>query len=692
MGKKKPFINKREARHYQVVHRSQRDAAIHSEEASPYVLKPVLASPNLNKIFKKNPDAIPNPYEVDADLVDVMEPRDLDSEGEYYSDEYYSDEDYSDEDGEEGEEPRAAGVFDDVEGEEDDEEAGPSSRKAAARVSAPPADADVDAETKAGKAALFGIYYDDREYDYLKHLKPMGQAGAVFVAAADPDAKKKGRSTGGIQFHDDTPATGGDLPAEALASANELPRNVVGMASHDDGMGLGLDLPEEVREVMYALEDDAYVEDDDRYFEALALDELDGDLGDLLELVGDAERAKADADKLPEVLDWTMAAKIKHLQVADDAGSDVGSDGAAGGRSDDEGGEEYDYGENDETVPEEIRALRRRARELGLKRKEDEDDTLSMSSMSSSILSRTSHLEILDERFDMVELQYADEELGAVDVAPPPAYNAEQKEYMNALLDEFLTKTAVTTHNTPYENLKAQGGGVGQYEIVRRMMRTDEDGNPLPPIDLAKYAYSEVKDAPDSDDDRDLPQPFIIEDKYENEKWDCESILSTYSNLDNHPTVISERGRRRRKREAEAAKAAAAAAAAAGGEGEESEAKPAVAVAAQTMDRSAPTIALDPKTGLPVFSSPSLRCRGNEASDDDESSDEEELVEVVNLGTARPKYEDKDEKRQRKQALKEAKRERRTAKKDLKQAFKEEGAKQVKIAITRKNQAKTVLL
>lgn len=37
---------------------------------------------------------------------------------------------------------------------------------------------------RAGEAAKYGIFLDDRQYDYTQHLKPIGKmAGAVFITA-----------------------------------------------------------------------------------------------------------------------------------------------------------------------------------------------------------------------------------------------------------------------------------------------------------------------------------------------------------------------------------------------------------------------------------------------------------------------------------------------------------------------------
>lgn len=47
---------------------------------------------------------------------------------------------------------------------------------------------DQGAVKHAGEAAKYGIYYDDRAYDYTKHLKKIGETSdAVFISAATKD-------------------------------------------------------------------------------------------------------------------------------------------------------------------------------------------------------------------------------------------------------------------------------------------------------------------------------------------------------------------------------------------------------------------------------------------------------------------------------------------------------------------------
>merc|ERR1712137_721452 len=109
------------------------------------------------------------------------------------------------------------------------------------------------------------------------------------------------------------------------------------------------------------------------------------------------------------------------------------------------------------------------------------------------------------------------------------------------------------------------------------------------------------------------------------EQWDCESILSTYSNLYNHPTVL---------------------------------------------DAPKKTIKLSSKTGAPVGFVGKNRIKEEEESDEEGDYDTVSTVST-NLGERRPTKETKEEKRARKQAVKEARRNRRKEKKETKTEFKQ---------------------
>lgn len=77
-----------------------------------------------------------------------------------------------------------------------------------------------------GQAPLYGIFFDDREYDYTKHLKSIGEHGdGIFIPAKLPPASSSKKSAG-IEFRDEEKETAGkkvrfELPSEALPSAYE---------------------------------------------------------------------------------------------------------------------------------------------------------------------------------------------------------------------------------------------------------------------------------------------------------------------------------------------------------------------------------------------------------------------------------------------------------------------------------------
>lgn len=120
-------------------------------------------------------------------------------------------------------------------------------------------------------------------------------------------------------------------------------------------------------------------------------------------------------------------------------------------------------------------------------------------------------------------------------------------------------------------------------------------------------------------------------------QWDAATILTTYTNTENHPSII----RAPRKGKINKIKLS--------------------------------------KKGIPlgVLGDGAGRKAGEEEEDD-----EEEWEEPVNVGKARPKKETREEKAARKRAVKQARREARQAKKAMKMAFKKESNKQQATAIT----------
>jgi len=127
-----------------------------------------------------------------------------------------------------------------------------------------------------------------------------------------------------------------------------------------------------------------------------------------------------------------------------------------------------------------------------------------------------------------------------------------------------------------------------------------------------------------------IPMPVDIDAK-EN-RWDCETILSTYSNLENHPKLIMARSLTRRA--------------------------------------DGPKFKVDRRTGLPMVEELSTK---SSLEDDEDTEDSDNTSKPIRkAATGRPADESKDEKRARKQVIKAEKQQRRQEKKSRKTMFADE--------------------
>ncbi|KAI0531856.1 Low temperature viability protein [Xylaria digitata] len=139
-----------------------------------------------------------------------------------------------------------------------------------------------------GEAATYGVYYDDTEYDYMQHLRDLGSSGGgdvVFVEAKTEQKKGKGKHKQSLEdalrqldIEDEERKKRELFDDEFLPSKNL--RHVTYQAQQDipDAIaGFQPDMDPRLREVLEALEDDAYVGDEDDIFQELAKDgrELD---------------------------------------------------------------------------------------------------------------------------------------------------------------------------------------------------------------------------------------------------------------------------------------------------------------------------------------------------------------------------------------------------------------------------------
>ncbi|KAG7275000.1 hypothetical protein CRUP_001093 [Coryphaenoides rupestris] len=117
-------------------------------------------------------------------------------------------------------------------------------------------------------------------------------------------------------------------------------------------------------------------------------------------------------------------------------------------------------------------------------------------SLTSSVMRRNEQLSLLDDRFEKFYEQFDDDEIGALD---------------NAELEGYIEPDS--------ERLQ---------DIINEYQRPDDLGpRGLPPV---------REDDEEDDEEAQEMETLVIEAPAE--KWDCETIISTYSNIYNRPKLI----------------------------------------------------------------------------------------------------------------------------------------------------------
>ncbi|KAG0043085.1 hypothetical protein BGZ83_011868 [Gryganskiella cystojenkinii] len=653
MGKKQ-FIDRKNARHFHLVHRSQRDPLSRDESAPQRVLKEVIPANLVGKV--------PTPKEE-------------------FDEDYSSDGD-SDIWGEKGDKDGINYGTYDREVEEVELIEAPKGGITAGASHYLKADHKHTLGNKKdetiGQAALFG--WTDKEfnegaYDYSQHMREIGQASdSVFV----PAKTKQSASTApkGIQFTDEAAAEemsrepsvsskptkkGLKMPSGVFQSYNELTFEDVYQSAMPEG--LNPDMDQDLREVLEALEDEEFVDEEvgEDFFDTIDADQVDE------ETVTKYKNPKYD------IIDGKMPTR--------DAGSDD--------EDDDEDDEEDDYEKSWKAEFAKFKAKRGGAdSDDDFEGSDDEwsDDqdrrsgisrpSASTFSMSSSAMFRNKGLTNLDEAFDEMEKEYAedsdsdDDDLaqGArgivltdadfedmdTDISLDDRAEEITRKYALKSMKELDAYEVVGSKLVP----KLEGEtGVDKLSTIRRAMLLDDSAE-VGSVATTVGGTRRPKKNLEEDMATELQTDFRSRAERLRDSWDVQTILSTYSNLDNHPGMIKENQSRRR-------------------------------------------IHIDPKTGMPVVTevlSKKALAKHRELEEaalqaqreaergdgsDDDFEDEDEFsgseAESENLGVKRNKTETKEEKKARKEAIKQEKKMRRETKKATKTAFASEKNRQEKV-------------
>lgn len=244
-------------------------------------------------------------------------------------------------------------------------------------------------------------------------------------------------------------------------------------------------------------------------------------------------------------------------------------------------------------------------------------------SMSSSVIRRNEQLTLLDDRFEKFYEQYDDPELGALD--------CEDIEGHVEINDNVLLQYAEEYRKERDEKYEVAYDKQWDKERILKLQEVSSDEEEMVELE--------------------------VEDETQ-KKWDCESILSTYSNCYNHPKLIEEPTKQR---------------------------------------KAAAKISINPKTGLPMnvlgadgskLTMKSLAKLEQEGSapkpGGPKSLCDGSVISTLSVLSIRPKDETPEEKRERKRLLKDYRSERRIERKANTEAFKEEKKLQEKSQINKR--------
>jgi len=371
---------------------------------------------------------------------------------------------------------------------------------------------EYDKKRNIGEAALYGIHYDDTEYDYMQHLRTVGaQDDGVESIMIEAPIMKNNRGKGIIK--DDL-----FIPQEALPSTSELPRNYESQQAIPESIaGFQPDMDPHLRQALEALEDDAFVDDNltDDFFSEL----VDGGERGPEEIQFDFDENNIEDSK----------DRGYHEDEHDDSSSGLSWEERFAQFKRVQAGEEIDSTSDDEFASEGGDTIR----ELptisvlggkGKRRRKGSSDA-SGYTMSSSSMHRNKALQMLDERFDRVC------SCQPMSCNANHAFQIMQKEYREEVMEQPASDEdtdevpELITSREDFDSMVNEF--LQNYEILGKKMKPKLEGDtPINKLDTIRNALRQVRINDDADDEaHDL---MSLEDVSKEDRWDCETILSLY--------------------------------------------------------------------------------------------------------------------------------------------------------------------
>ncbi|KAM3555599.1 hypothetical protein MY1884_005507 [Beauveria asiatica] len=322
-----------------------------------------------------------------------------------------------------------------------------------------------------GEAANYGVYYDDSEYDYMQHLRDLNTGGGnvVFVEAKTTGNAGKGKQTQSLE--DALKKMDLEHKAQEVIDPDMLPSKDLPRMTYDQQQdvpdaiaGFQPDMDPRLREVLEALEDDAYIDEEDAgIFEELAHDGYEIDEHEFEDNQFDDEEGWESDDtakpnkeykdsEVPQLVavqeepeqgpsqDWLE--DFKKFKKEQKSG---GPPKAAGAPS---------QSELQSTWTTTTNGGRRKRRKGAL-------TVASGFSMSSSSLVRTEQLSFLDARFDKIEEKYNEDfdDMGSASaISTASSVTGPVRGDFDGIMDEFLGSYGGKPGKRTSKKSKAQTG------------------------------------------------------------------------------------------------------------------------------------------------------------------------------------------------------------------------------------------
>ncbi|OAA53964.1 low-temperature viability protein ltv1 [Niveomyces insectorum RCEF 264] len=357
-----------------------------------------------------------------------------------------------------------------------------------------------------GEAADYGVYFDDTKYDYMQHLREIGAAGgeSVFVESTvtlDKD-KNKGKQRQSLADALHTMELR-DGRSSKLLDEDILPSKRLQKVTYQNQQdvpdaiaGFQPDMDPRLREVLEALEDEAYVDDDDAgIFEQLAKDGKEVDPYEF-----ETTYSEADLDKFSDDDGWesdatekpskTECSELRTQRSGDDSKipklvevhsvAEITALDGEGQPSSNAWLEDFKKFKRDQAttrkliVPalSEIQSSIWTTTTNGGRKKKRKGALTNQSgvSMTSSSLVRTEQLTLLDARFDKIDEEYnedmADDLLSVSALSSASSVQGSLRTDFDNIMDDFLVGYSMQGQRSIKKG--RQQGGLEQLEEIRR--------------------------------------------------------------------------------------------------------------------------------------------------------------------------------------------------------------------------------